>query len=427
MKKDNITLSKKERDRIRVIHDIERGRLKSMEAAMVLGISTRQLRRVRRRYKEEGDKGLMHRSRGRPSSNRIADDVRERAIEIIEARYSDFGPRLACEKLALEGICVCEETIRKWMISEGLWKPRRRKEHHRARRERKQAFGELVQLDGSHHDWLEGRGERMVLMAMIDDATNTVSAHFSQSEDAKSCMILLKDWLKTYGCPGAIYADRHSIWVARAGESGYREDTDTTQLRRCLRELNIEFIAANSPQAKGRVERLFGTLQDRLVKEMRLRGINNMDDANQFLKEEYLPMHNERFGKEPSSRVNAHRKLERIYNLERIFSIHDERRVQNDYTVRFRKRIFQIDKPVYPGLRGGMVTVESWLDGSLHLSFRGKLLNWHEIPEKNGRIGGRVAVPTEQPGETPRVAPSLSKWVPPKDHPWRRYAINTSK
>ena len=427
MNQDKITLSTKERERIRVIRDIDKSRIRPVEAAMVLGITARQLRRIRRRFEEEGDKGLAHRSRGKPSSHRVSDEIRQKAIEKISTKYTDFGPRLASEKLVGEGIRVSEETIRKWMISEGLWRPRRRKEHHKSRRERRQAFGELVQLDGSNHAWLEGRGDRMVLMAMIDDATNTVMARFSPAEDARSCMQLLKDWIRAYGCPKAVYTDRHGIWVSKAGDIGYREDGESTQLRRCLRELEIEFIAANSPQAKGRVERLFGTLQDRLVKEMRLEGINNIDDANRFLMEEYLPMHNERFKKEPASRVNANRKPGKTCDLDRILSIQDERRVQNDYTVRFKTRLFQIDKPVYPGLRGGVAIVEMWLDGSLHLSFRGKLLNWHEIPAGNGRTAVSGAVPTEQPGGAPRVTPGSPRWVPPKKHPWRHFVITTPK
>jgi len=427
MNRDNITLSKKERDRIRVIRDIEKGRIKPFEASAILGITSRQLRRIRFRYEKEGDRGLAHRSRGKASSRRIPDEVREKAMEIVAKRYSDFGPGLASEKLALDGICVSDETVRKWMIREGFWRARRRREYHRTRRERKPAFGELVQLDGSHHRWLEERGERMVLMAMIDDATNTVMGRFSPAEDAESCMLLLRDWLWAYGCPRAIYTDRHSIWVSQAGDSGYRDDTDNTQMRRCLRELGIEFIAANSPQAKGRVERLFGTLQDRLVKEMRLSGINTLEDANRFLVDEYLPMHNKRFGKEPASKANAHRGLDKNCHLERILNFQIERRVHNDYTVKFRSRLFQIDKPVYPGLRGGIVIVETHLDKSLHFSFRGKLLNWHEVDTENGSLLSGVAVPTEQPRGTPSAASASTKWIPPKNHPWRTFVINTPK
>ena len=431
-------MSLKERDLLKVIHEVERGYITAKAGSEASGLSYRQFKRIMRRWRAEGDRGIAHRSRGRPSNRRIPDGVRVKALEIIGEKYRDFGPRLASEKLAAcNGIQASEETVRKWMIGEGLWKPKRRKEHHRVRRERRRCFGQLVQMDGSHHDWFEGRGERCALIAMIDDATNEVLARFYPAESGESLMGTLRLWLETYGRPRAIYADRHSLWVAQAGKAGEKDERDTTQLRRALKELWIDFIPARSPQAKGRVERLFGTLQDRLVKELRLKKIDNIEDANKFLADEYLPWHNRRFRCEPASRANAHRRLTKGFDLNTILSLHDERRVANDYTIRWNNRIFQIGKPAYPGLRGGRVTVAAAFDGSVQLLFKTKRLNWKEIEPVALPTGGNgktnltkalgAASPTGKPTSPP--APHATKlpkpWIPPHDHPWRRFKIRT--
>jgi len=409
-------LSLKELELLKVIREVERGYITAKAGSEAMGISYRQFKRRLRRWRGEGDKGLAHRSRGRPSNRRIPGGIRCKAVALISEKYPDFGPRLACEKLASrDGIRVSEETVRKWMIGEGLWKPKRRKERHRARRERRRCFGQMVQMDGSHHDWFEGRGERCALIAMIDDATSEVIARFFPSESLESLTGTLRIWLETFGRPRAIYADRHSLWVAKAGTGDNKYDRDTTQLRRALKELGIDFIPARSPQAKGRVERLFGTLQDRLVKEMRLKKIDNIEDANRFLADEYLARHNRRFRCQPASRANAHRRLTKSFDLNTILGLHDERRVANDYTIRWNKRVFQIGKPVWPGLRGGRVTVVASRDGSVQLLFKAKKLNWVEIRP--------AASPTGKPSPPPR--PTTKKpakpWIPPPDHPWRQY------
>jgi transposase len=435
MDKEKLVLSNKERDRLRVIALVDQNVISPKDGAEMVGITARQFRRVRKRHSEEGDRGLAHRSRGRPSNRRIPDEIRQDAVDEIREKYPDFGPRLASEKLAEDGIIASEETVRKWMIKEGIWKPRKRRERHRQRRERRRRFGEMIQLDGSDHDWFEGRGPRPTLMAMIDDATNTILARFGPVEDTRNTMLLLKSWLTTYGRPGAIYADRHGMWVAKAGEAGEKEDVATTQLRRALGELNIDFIAAHSPQAKGRVERLFGIFQDRLVKEMRLEGIDNIDDANRFL-EKFIPRYNERFGKKPASRADAHRRLGPGFNLDHILSEHHQRRVANDYTVRFRNRFFQIGKPARPGLRGGRATVALHLDGSIHLTFKGKSLKWHEIETAGRKTKGNgnacdstaAALPTGEPTSPPGPQTNQHRkpWVPPPDHPWRRFKIRAT-
>lgn len=416
-------MSRKELDRLPLVHEVEQGYTPAADAAEALGITERHLRRIRKRRREEGDKGLAHRLRGRPSNRRTPKASQARAIELVREKYWDFGPTFASEKLADDGIEVSRETLRKWMIAAGIWKPGKRRERHRKRRERRKRFGELVQMDGSHHDWLEGRGPRMVLMAMIDDATGMVIARFFPAESTMSAMATLRLWLEACGRPGAIYADRHSIWVSQAGAPGERDEGDNTQLRRALRELDIDFIPARSPQAKGRVERLFGTLQDRLVKELRIEGINNIEDANRFLVEEYLPKHNKRFTVEPASRANAHRRLGRSLDLDLIFSEQEERVVQNDYTIRWHNRIFQIEKPVYPGLRGGRVRVAVLMDGSMEVLFKGKRLNFREIVHGTHKSTRCHTPPRGGMGKDPPPKPRKT-WIPPKDHPWRRPFTN---
>lgn len=407
----------KERDRLRLVHEVERGYISGVDASRALGISARQFKRIRRRHRETGDKGLAHRLRGKPSNRRTPKASKDRAIELISEKYPDFGPTFAAEKLALNGIEVSRETVRKWMIEAGIRKPKKRRERHRKRRERRECFGELVQIDGSDHDWLEGRGGKMALMAMIDDATNSVIARFFHAETTANAMVTLRLWLETCGRPRAVYADRHSIWVSMRGAAGERDECANTQMRRALRELNIDFIPARSPQAKGRVERLFGTLQDRLVKELRLAGIDDLDGANRFLDEVYLPRHNARFAVEPKRKANAHRKLGPGFDLDLIFSIRDERVVRNDYTIQWRNRIFQVEKPAHPGLRGGCVEVAVKLDGSMELLFRGRKLKWHEIIE-----GTRKSISSHpSPGGGMR-----KKWIPPRDHPWRQYQIKST-
>jgi transposase len=423
MPKETIELSLKERDRLRVVHEVEQGYITASEAARAIGISYRQFRRILARWRAEGDKGLAHRLRGRPSNRRTPKASQTEALRLIAEKYPDFGPTLVSEKLASHGIALSRETVRKLMIDAGHWSERKRKERHRRRRERRRCFGELVQVDGSHHDWLEGRGKRMVLIAMIDDATSRVIARFYPGESMEGLMGTLRIWLETHGRPRAIYADRHSLWVSQAGVPGEREAGDSTQLRRALRQLGIDFIPAGSPQAKGRVERLFGTLQDRLVKEMRLKHIDNIDDANRFLVDEYLPWHNGTYTVDPACRADAHGKLGRGLDVDLILSRQEERTVANDYTVRWHNRLFQIEPPAYPGLRGGRVAVAELFDGSVEILYRERKLGWREIESSTYKSTRRHTAPRGSMGGEPPAKPK-TPWIPPPDHPWRRFVIN---
>ena len=430
MTKETLELTDNERYQLKLIHEVTQGHMKGVDAARILKISYRQFKRLKKGCAEKGDHALMHGLRKNVSNRKIPDGIREEALSRLREDYYDFGPTLAAEMLQeRNGIKLSKETVRKLMIEDGLRKAKKKKEHHRKKRERRPCFGELVQIDGSHHDWFEGRSEKACLMVMVDDATSETLAFFSPTEDAKSAMTVLKMWIEKYGRPRAIYADRHAIWLAQKGDKGEKDDFEITQLSRALRELDIDFISAHSPQAKGRVERSNGTLQDRLVKEMRLDGIAGNENGNEYLSTYFLPKHNGKFRKKPASKADVHRKLGRELKLSHILSEREERTVQNDYTIRWKTRIFQIEKPAYPGLRGGKVEVGVHLDDTLHLTFKGRELNWHEMTLLTDESMRRHTTPRGSMGESaisPKPPAKPSKpWVPPPDHPWRRPFLKT--
>jgi len=382
---DRIAMSQKERDVLKVLQGVLDGKRTQAEAARLLGLTTRHVRRLQRRLKAEGDQVLVHGLRGRPSNHRTDPATRTAVLEAYRQRYPDFGPTFACEKLAEEGLRVLPQTLRRWLMSEGLWQKRRRRDPHRSRRPRRECFGELVQIDASIHDWLEGRGEEVVLITLIDDATSRVLARFYPSGTVESHMDLVGRWLRRHGRPLAFYSDRHSIFEPQ--DKGQALPDAETQFGRALRELGIELIRAHSPQAKGRVERSFGTAQDRWVKELRLAGATMATRANAVL-ERLLPAHNRRFGKKAPRQGDAHRPLGPAHDLAAILSHQEERVVANDYAIRFRNRFYQLLKPVYPGERGGKVVIEQRLDGSMAIRFRGQYLKWQEVPAL-GSPGGR--------------------------------------
>src|SRR5271168_4596846 len=300
--RNRVAMSQRERDVLKVMQPVLEGTRTQAEAARLLKRSVRQIRRIRRKLTEDGDGALVHGLRGQPSNHRHEPAFRKRVLDAYQKRYSDFGPTLACEKLAEEGLEVGVETLRRWLLAEGLWTRRRHRDPHRSRRPRRSCFGELVQMDASIHDWLEGRGQEIVLITMIDDATSRLLARFYPSGTVETHMDLLGRWVRKYGRPLALYTDRHSIFEPQ--EKGQpRADPDAqTQFGRALSELDIELIRAHSPQAKGRVERSFGTAQDRWVKELRLAKARTCEQANAVL-EKLLPSHNKQFAKparEPS-------------------------------------------------------------------------------------------------------------------------------
>ncbi len=309
---DMIMVRQGELRRLHVIQRVLERVIKQVEAAEILSLSSRQIRRIIKRIRIEGGKGIIHKSRGRPSNRRIAGKIRDKVIQLYRKQYPDFGPTLASEKLLeRDGIRVNDETLRMWLIEAGDWKKTRKRRGHRQWRERKHHYGEMVQMDGSHHDWFEGRGPGCVLMGYIDDATGAVFGRFYGYEGTLPAMDSFKRYMKKHGLPLSVYLDKYKTYKSTAKPTIQDELNDVEPLsdfERALRELGVEVKHANSPQAKGRIERLFGTLQDRLVKEMRLRGIRTLEEANIFL-EEYLPIYNRKFSVSPKERDNLHRPL----------------------------------------------------------------------------------------------------------------------
>src|ERR1700736_1015320 len=337
METERITLSQRERDRLKVLHDVKQKHLSQVAAAERLKVTDRQVRRMLLRIRERGDGSLVHGLRGRPSNRKLAARLEQKILARLCQRYADFGPTLAAEHLAQEGFRVSRETLRKWMTNAALWRPRsqRGKAVH-VWRERRACFGELVMQDSSPFRWLEDRGPACQLIALIDDATSRIWARFTEHDTTEENLRTLGGWLGRYGRPLAHYTDKNSIFWA-AGPATLPEQLQgekaRSQFGRALQELGVEWIAAQSPQAKGRIERLFETLQDRLVKEMRLAGIDSLEAANHFLEKRFVPEWEQRFTVAPRNARNAHRRLGQDQRLEEILSVRVARRVAQDHTV----------------------------------------------------------------------------------------------
>jgi hypothetical protein len=380
-----VTMTLREIDRLKVIDQVLKGKLNRYQASEQLKLSRRQIIRLCKRVKKEANIGIIHRLRGKASNRSLAPEILSKVAELIKKKYSDFGPTLAAEKLAeFDGLSLSTSTVRRTMVKAELWKPRRVKTLFRTFRQRRACLGELIQVDGSHHDWFEGRAARCVLIVFIDDATSRILlAKFVDSESTLHLMRLTGKYLLEYGRPLAVYVDKDSIFRVNRQptvEEQLRDDQPATQFSRAMEELNIEVIFANSPQAKGRVERSFKTHQDRLVKELRIRNISDQDTANRFLEEIYLPDCNRRFSVLPLSERDAHRKLQKNQCLQQILSIRSQRTLFNDYTIRFQNRFFQIQHQ--PGLcirPKQKVHVEVRLDSSLHIRFNGRYLKFVQI------------------------------------------------
>lgn len=416
-----------ELDKLKVIRDVLEGRLLQREAGAQLGLCTRQVRRLARRVERQGAKGLIHGLRGNPSNHRLEGGLLSRTLKLVVAHYRDFGPTLACEKLAQRhGLKISTTALRLGMIEAGLWRAHRHKPAYRAWRPRRACLGEMVQVDGSEHDWFEGRGTRCTLIAFIDDATSRVLlARFVEAEDTLTLMRLTRDYLRRYGRPQSFYVDKDSIYKVNrqpALDDDVRDETPATQFSRAMRELGIDVICAHSPQAKGRVERLFKTFQDRLVKELRLAGARSMEEGNRFLEGGYLEGHNARFSEEPKNPADAHRKLLPDHRLDGILCLRTERTVLNDHTLRYQKRFFQLlkDQPARISPKD-KVRVELRLDGSTQLRFKGAYLNFKPIDRRPYR-----ALFAAQPSRLKNYPDPRTKGVgstPSRDHPWRHWRL----
>jgi len=368
-----------ERDRLVTLKKAKDKVISQGEAALELGLSVRQVQRLLEGLKELGDQAVVHGLRGKPSKRRIAEKTEKEAVKILSAPvYEGFGPTLAAEYLENKhGIAASKETVRQWMIRGQLWKAKKEKvKQVHAWRPRRSRFGELVQWDTSEHDWLEGRGEKLYLIAMIDDATSRLWARFVRHDSTEENMRLVWSYLERFGRPVAFYTDKASHFQTaakhRRDEPGAEKDATEmppTQIERALRELGINWIPAHSPQAKGRVERHFGTAQDRLVKGMRVAGVTTIEQANEYLANDYLAWWEHEMTVEPASPDDAHRPLEKSHNLAASLSHVETRQVRNDYTLQFDGKLYQIERQlITPGLRGANVRVEKRLDGEMAVS-----------------------------------------------------------
>ena len=405
-RRDIVMATQEELKRLHIIRKALDQLIRQKEAAEILDLSTRQVRRIAERIKEEGDPGVIHRSRGKTSNRALP--FKNKVLKLFEKKYQDFGPTLASEKLfEIDQIKVSDETLRLWLLEKKIPYPERRKRHHRAWRERKPHLGEMIQMDGSHHDWFEERGPKCVLMAYIDDATGRPFARFYTHEGLIPAMDSFKRYIQKHGIPQSVYLDRHSTYKSTQKpklQDELRNEKPLTQFARALQELGVHMIYAWSPQAKGRIERLFKTFQDRLIKEMRLRGIKTIDEANRFLGS-YIPVYSRRFSVQAAGEGNLHRPLTSGMKLNDILSVKMERTLRNDFTVAHDGKLYQIKDPT--GAK--QVLVIERLSGALTITYKGKALKFKEIIQRPGKELKK-----------PRQLKTIQKaYSPAVDHPWR--------
>jgi transposase len=415
----NITMSQKEVKKYDIIKKVIDKMLSGSEAAKLLNLSTRHIRRLKKRVIEKGIKGLIHCTRGKQSNRSIPEKEKQEIIELLREHYYDFGPLLASEKLdEIHKIKRDKSTIRAIMIAENLWKPKQKKKKtHREWRQRRENKGELIQYDGSYEYWFEDRGPKCCLLAGIDDADSEVWARFDDHEGVVPTFDYWRGYIERFGKPNAIYVDRFSTYSMNHKLA--KENPDTlTQFERVGKELNIIIIHAHSPEAKGRVEKLFRTLQDRLIKELRLNNISTIKEANEFLEKIYLPKFNAKFMVVARGKANLHKKLneQEKDKLDSLFSRQYKRVVRNDFTIGHKKNCYQLEKiqpvTIY---KQDIITVEERMDNTIHFCLKGKYLNFKLLPEKPKKIN-------DSKNNTIWVIPKSTAHIPPVNHPWRQYA-----
>jgi transposase len=396
-----LTMSQKEADRLKIVSQIGVKGLTVEEGSELMGISPRQTYRILKKIKEEGTKGIIHKLRGKKSNRGYPEEIKQRVIKLHEKEYWDYGPTLLTEMLLEHhGISINHETVRRWLRKNGITTSMRKKRPHRKKRERRSCFGELLQFDGSYHDWFEGRGAECCLMNCVDDATGRVYLKFVVSENTQDIMLTMWEYIKTNGIPRSIYTDRASV---------YKAEGVLTDFGRAMGELGVEMIFAKSPQAKGRVERGNRTHQDRLVKGLRREGISNIAEANKYLQRRFIREHNEKFSVNPES-ADVHRTANG-YDLKNIFCYKTTRQVRNDYTINLGGGYIQLLAGKSPLPRPKQnVTICKWLNEEIHIYFNKNELQYKMLQEKPGKRGYKIH-------------------HLPKDHPWRRLnqKISTNK
>jgi len=418
------SLTSEEQYRFDIITKVLKKEMKPGQGAKLLGILPRQIRRLKDAVKKQGSIAIVHKLKGKQGNHQIDSSIKTKTLKIIKETYTDFKPTFATEKLGENhDIHISPETTRLWMIEEGLWKSRKQKKAiYYSWRPRKEYFGELEQFDGSYHYWFEnrycdekGNPIEVCLLAAIDDATGEITkAEFGAHEGIIPVFTFWKEYIEKIGKPISIYLDKFSTYKINH-KAAVDNSELITQFERAMKSLDIKPIPANSPQAKGRVERLFKTLQDRLVKEMRLAKIDNPIDGNRFLKEIFIPKFNKQFSVIPTQEGNVHRPLtkEEKQIINDIFSIHETRRINNDFTIQFKNHWYQLTEiqptTVYPL---SLVRIETWLDGSVHIVLKEQKLAYILLPEKpKKRTKQPIILTTHQ-----------LNWKPSKDHPWRNYS-----
>jgi len=415
--KDILAMSTTELKRVPVIQKTINRELKQKDAADILDLCIRQIQRLIRRVKQEGDKGLIHRSRGKPSNRARSDKIKNKILHLCKTRYKGFNPTFAAEKLfEIDELIINPETLRLWFIKSNIDYKRRKHKKHRQWRERRHHFGQMIQVDGSHHAWFEQRAPKCVLLGYIDDATNTVFSRFYKYEGSFPFMDSFKRYIKKYGMPYSIYIDKHTTYKS-TGKPSIEDELNNTeplsQVARALKELGVEVIYANSAQAKGRIERLFQTFQDRLIKEMRLRKIKSIDTANNFLRY-YLPVFNKRFNIKPIEDVNLHRSLPEDIDLNSILCLKTERSLRNDFTIAHNKKLYQI----LDHINTKRVLIQERINGVLLITYKDKPLRYKQIDKKAIKLKPK----------TP-CRPKIKKphYIPTTDHPYRRFRAVTPK
>jgi hypothetical protein len=414
-----IAMSQREVRKYDIIKKLIGKEFNGSEAARLLRLTVRQIRRLKKKVRVGGIKGLIHGNRGKSSNRSIPEEERKQIAVLLHKHYPDFGPTFAAEKLAeRHGIKRDKGTIRTIQIDEGLWQSKqKKKEEHREWRQRKANKGEMIQYDGSYEHWFEGRGGECCLLASIDDADSEVWARFDEHEGVEPTFNYWRDYIERFGKPNSIYVDKFSTYSMNHKLA--KENPDTlTQFERAMNEVGIEAIHAHSPQAKGRVENLFKTLQDRLIKELRLNDISAIKEANEFLEKDFLPKFNAKFMVEARSKADLHKKLNEPEKnkLDSIFSRQYERVVRNDFTVGHQKNRYQLEK-IQPATicKQDIITVEERLDKSIRFRLRGKYLNYKLLPGKPKKINsGKI--------DLQWVIPKTTAYVPPANHPWRQTA-----
>jgi transposase len=418
-------MSKSELSRAELMQRLVDKRLTQREAASILDLSIRQLKRLLRGYRKDGPSSLISKKRGKASNHQLPAKLKDKALTLILSRYSDFGPTLAHEKLLeLHDLHLSVESVRRLMIGAGLWvpKPARRPGIHPLR-PRRSALGELVQVDGSPHDWFEGRAARCTLLVFIDDATGQLmQLHFAESETTLAYFEAVEHYILSHGKPRAFYSDKFSVF--RPVRKEILKGEAITQFGRAMKELDIEIICANTPQAKGRVERVNQTLQDRLVKELRLQQISSMQEANQYAAE-FIRAFNKKFAVEAKSRANAHRKLSASERLERILVMKESRSLSKNLQLSYKGVIYQIEtkRPTYT-MRRATVRVRENSQGEINIEYKGKELAYKVYDRQPRQAEVKDAKQIQAAREYKPANKGRKPYVPPADHAWRKFRLS---